>query len=157
MGLQRVKHDWETSSEGFPSGSAVKNLPSMLVTGDVGSIPGSGRSPGGGNGNPLQYSYLENPRAWGAWRARVQRVAKSRTRLSTRPHPGCLWLLVTYGEFGQANWTTEERPRLEIISPAIWGWNEMKHLHTRGDHTKSCEHEEGMNRCFLCRCIKWAH
>ena len=43
---------------GFPSGSVAKNLPA--VTGDMGSIPGSGRSPGGGNGNPLQYSYLEN-------------------------------------------------------------------------------------------------
>ena len=43
----------------------------------AGSIPGSGRSPGGGNGNQLQYSYLENPMDRGAWRAMVQRVAKS--------------------------------------------------------------------------------
>ena len=48
-----------------------------------------------------------------------QRVG--RTRLSTTPYPGCLCLLVIYGEFGQANWTTEERPRLQIISPGIWG------------------------------------
>ena len=40
-------------------------------TGDSGSIPGQGRSPGGGNGNPLQYSCLENPMARGAWRATV--------------------------------------------------------------------------------------
>ena len=45
-------------------------------------IPGSGRSPGGGNGNPLQYSCLENPMDGGAWRATVHGVAKSRTRLS---------------------------------------------------------------------------
>ena len=51
-------------------------------TGDVGMIPGSGRSPGGGNGNPLQYSYLENPMDRGAWWATVHGVAKSRTRLS---------------------------------------------------------------------------
>ena len=40
---------------------------------DMGSIPGSGRSPGGGHGNPLQYSYLENPMDRGAWRATVHR------------------------------------------------------------------------------------
>ena len=43
---------------GFPGGSEVKNLPAN--EGDMGLIPGSGRSPGVGNGNPLQYSYLEN-------------------------------------------------------------------------------------------------
>ena len=47
--------------EGFPDGSVVKNLPtSAEAAGDMGSIPGSGGSPGGGNGNPLQYSCLEN-------------------------------------------------------------------------------------------------
>ena len=44
---------------------------------DAGLIPGSGRSPGGGNGNPLQYSYLENPMDRGAWKATVYGVAKS--------------------------------------------------------------------------------
>ena len=53
----------------------VKNLPAVQETGNAGSIPGSGRSPGGGHGSPLQYSCLENPR--GAWRATVHRVAKS--------------------------------------------------------------------------------
>ena len=47
--------------------------------GDSGQIPGSGRSPGGGNGNPLQYSCLENPMDRGAWWAAVRRVAKSWT------------------------------------------------------------------------------
>ena len=51
-------------------------------TGDVGSIPGSGRSPGGGDGNPLQYSCLQNSTDREAWRATVQRVAKSQTQLS---------------------------------------------------------------------------
>ena len=50
-------------------------------TGDVGSIPGLGRSLGRGNDNPLQYSCLENPMDRGAWRATVHRVAKSRTQL----------------------------------------------------------------------------
>ena len=50
---------------GFPSGSEVKA--SAWNAGDPGSIPGSGRSPGEGNGNPLQYSCLENPMEGGAW------------------------------------------------------------------------------------------
>ena len=49
---------------------------------DAGSIPGSGRSSGGGHGNSLQFSYLENPTDRGAWQATVNRVAKSQTRLS---------------------------------------------------------------------------
>ena len=48
---------------------------------DMGLIPGSERSPGGGHGNPLQYSCLENPMNRGAWQATVHGVAKSQTRL----------------------------------------------------------------------------
>ena len=63
---------------GFPDGSVVQNLPvSAGDTGDSGLIPGSGRSPGGGHGNPLQYSWLENPMDKGAWRATVSGVAES--------------------------------------------------------------------------------
>ena len=62
MGLQRVGHDWETAQQLTPGGSVVKNPPAKAGdTGDVGSIPGWGRSPGGGSGNPPQYSCLENP------------------------------------------------------------------------------------------------
>ena len=59
---------------------SIKNLPARQET--WGSIPGSGRSPGVGNGNPLQYSCLENSMDRGAWRATVQGVAKSQTQLS---------------------------------------------------------------------------
>ena len=60
----------------------VKNpLADTADTRDVGSIPGSGRSPGEGHGNPLQYSCLENPMDRGAWWATVNRVAKSQTGL----------------------------------------------------------------------------
>ena len=52
---------------GFPGGSVGKE--STCNVGDLGSIPGLGRSPGGGHGNPLQYSCLENPMDRGAWRA----------------------------------------------------------------------------------------
>ena len=65
---------------GFPGGSEVKA--SASNAGDLGSIYGSGKSPGEGNGNPLQYSCLENLMDRGAWQATVHRVAKSRTRLS---------------------------------------------------------------------------
>ena len=55
----------------------VKKLPASAGdTKDPGSIPGSGRSPGGGNGNPLQYSCLENPMDRGAWQATVHGVTK---------------------------------------------------------------------------------
>ena len=66
-----------------PSGSVVKNPPANAGdTGDMDSIPGLGRSPGEGNGNPLQYSCLENPMDKGAWQGTVHGVAKSQTRLS---------------------------------------------------------------------------
>ena len=55
---------------------------SSCNAGDLGLIPGLGRSPGEGNGNPLQYSCLEIPMDRGAWQATVHGVAKSRTRLS---------------------------------------------------------------------------
>ena len=58
-----------------PGGSVIKNLPTNV--GAAGSIPGSGRSPGEGNGNPLQYSCLENPMDRGVWQAMVHGVAKN--------------------------------------------------------------------------------
>ena len=61
-------------NRGFPGGLVVKNLPANA--GDTGLIPGSGRSPGEGNGNLLQYSCLGNPMERGAWRAAVHGVAK---------------------------------------------------------------------------------
>ena len=64
---------------GFPGGSEVKA--SACNAGNLGSIPGLGRSPGEGNGNPLQYSCLENPMDGGAWWATVHWVTKSWTRL----------------------------------------------------------------------------
>ena len=67
---------------GFPGGSVVKNLPANAGdTGDGGSIPGLGRSPGGGNGNLLWYSCLENPMDRGVWWATVHGVAKCGTWL----------------------------------------------------------------------------
>ena len=59
------KHIGECIDKGFPGGSEVKE--SASSAGDPGSIPGSGRSPGEGNGNPLQHSCLENPMDREAW------------------------------------------------------------------------------------------
>ena len=79
---QRVPHflhqqKWD---QGFPGGSDGKE--SACNAGDLGSIPGLGRSPGEGNGNPLQYSCLESPMDRGAWRAAVHGVTKSQTQWS---------------------------------------------------------------------------
>ena len=75
---------WKRDGLPTPGGSEVKA--SACNAGDLGSIPGSGRSPGEGNGNPLQYSCLENPMDGGAWWATVNGVAKSQTRLSDFTH-----------------------------------------------------------------------
>ena len=81
--LRWEKQSWIVRDLGGPNtievAWVVKNTPANA--GDPGWIPGSGRSPGEGHGNLLQYSCLENPTDNGAWRATVHRVAKSRTRL----------------------------------------------------------------------------
>ena len=63
------------ATQGFPGGSVVKNLPANA--GDAGLISRLGRSSGGKNCNPLQYSYVENPMDREAWRATVRRVANT--------------------------------------------------------------------------------
>ena len=68
---------------GFSGGTVVRNLPANA--GDLSSIPGSERSPGEGNGNPLQYFCLENPMDRGTWWATVHGVARVRHDLATKP------------------------------------------------------------------------
>ena len=76
-----AKHfSWCSLHTGFPCGSDGKV--SACNVGDPSLIPGLGRSPGEGNGNPLQYSCLESSMDWGAWKATVYGVAKRRTQLS---------------------------------------------------------------------------
>ena len=75
----RADSDAARLSVGFPGGSDGKE--SACSAGDPGSIPGSGRSPEGGNGNSLQYSCLGNSMDRGAWRATVLGVTKSQTPL----------------------------------------------------------------------------
>ena len=87
LGGSKITADGDCSHEikrrlflGFPGGSEVKT--SAWNAGNLGSIPGMGRFPGETNGNPLQYSCLENPMEGGAWQAIVHGVANSQTRLS---------------------------------------------------------------------------
>ena len=83
---------------GFPGGSVVKNLP--INAGALGSIPGSRKSPGEGNGNQLQYSCLGNPMDREAWRPKVHgglRESDRTERLST--HTWCIVQLKCYFEF----------------------------------------------------------
>ena len=75
--LELPVYDGPSPRRGFPGGSVAKNLPANA--GDASLIPGWGRSPGGGNGNPLQYSYLENSMDRGAWQTTVHGVAQIQT------------------------------------------------------------------------------
>ena len=75
----------------------VKNLPANAGDErDVGLLPGSGRSPGEGNGNPFQYSCLNNPMDRGAWQATVHRLTKSQTRLKGLSMHICISLLNSF-------------------------------------------------------------
>ena len=87
-----------------------------LQCGRPGFDPGSGRSPGEENGNPLQYSCLENPMDGGAWWATVPGVAKSRTRLSDFTFTFLLWRLKAGGE--RDNWGWD----VWMVSPTQWTW-----------------------------------
>ena len=89
----------------FPAGSEGKE--SAYNAGDPGSIPGSGRSSGEGNDNPLQYSCLENPTDGGAWQATVPQVAKSRTQLSDFTFPFTLLHLRAIQDTGQWVYSSE--------------------------------------------------
>ena len=78
--LIHLKHGPNLQEGSFPNGSAAKTLTASAEDArDTGSIPGSGRSPGGGNGNLPQYACLGNPMDRGAWQAIVHGVAESWT------------------------------------------------------------------------------
>ena len=87
---------------GFPGSAVVKNLPASIGDArDTCLIPGSGKSHGLGNGNPLQYSFLGNPRNRGAWQATVHGVPKS-----------CTWLNNSKHTTINNNWTHKQYPQL---------------------------------------------
>ena len=86
---------------------------SACSAGDLGLIPGSGRSPGEGHGNPLQYFYLEDPTDRGAWKATVHRVAKSQTRLK--------WLSTRAKVFILGFWIYDLRNLVRQLFPTVTG------------------------------------
>ena len=97
--------------KGFPGGTAVKNP--LANAGDTGSIPGLGRSPGIRNGNPLQYSYLENSMDRGAWQATVHEVKQSQTWLSTHTHTK--WIRALFHCRGQKMTDKGDRQRVPEV------------------------------------------
>ena len=97
--------------KGFPGGSVIKNPPANA--GDMGSISESGRSSGGGNGNPVQYSRLENPKDRGTWWATVSGVTKSRLWLSEHTH--AQQMLVS--------WSSKAGTDLTLESLSIHHWS----------------------------------
>ena len=82
-----MQHYLQYLGHGRPSHSSV-GKESACSAGDPGLMPGWGRSPGEGNGNPFQYSCVENPMDGGAWQAIVCGVARVRLDLATKPPPG---------------------------------------------------------------------
>ena len=84
-GGKREKEPHNNNNLGFPPSSVGKA--SACNAGDLGSIPGRGRSPAEGNGNPLQYSCLENPTDRGVWQATVHGVTRAGHSLVTNPPP----------------------------------------------------------------------
>ena len=114
---------------GFPGSSVVKDLPASA--GDMGLIPGLGRSSGGGNDNPLQYSCLGNPRDRRAWWATVHRATKSQTWLNTHTHTHKNTLcsdneqevLGPQSAYSWGHWADRERTK---VSESKWGQGKSK-------------------------------
>ena len=93
LGSHRVGHNWSNLAAAAACSVGKENA---CNAGDLGSIPGSGRSPGEGNGNPLQYPCLENPMDRGAWWATVHRVTRVRHDSATKPPPPPWSILCNY-------------------------------------------------------------
>ena len=101
----------------------VKNLQANAR--DAGSIPGWGRSPGGGNDNPPQYSWLGNPMNTGAWRAAVHRVTESHTRLGDWARATVVYTCVIATETTcRTSLCFQKLPSLKVI-PIILFWSSL--------------------------------
>ena len=131
----------------FPGGAVAKNLPANAGdTGDASLIPGSGRSPGVGDDNPLQYSCLENSMNRGAWWAIVHRVAKSRMSTHTHTH------LQDFFSFLYVQ---------NLITYFFLAWhniiNVFFHFYFYKILFLSIEHLRCIRNCATpCRCLRWA-
>ena len=122
MGLQRVGNDWATELN-FPGGSVVKNPPANA--GDADLIPGSGRFPGEGNGNPLQYSRVENPMNRGAWQATVHGVTKSEIHLNNETRT--TWNTSLF--FSASNPASASRLATHCVLTVLLAWASLQPVH----------------------------
>ena len=140
--LQGVSFKWVIKAKYvyLPGGSVVKYLPAKLE--DVSSIPGSGRSPGKGNGKPLQCSFLGNSVDRGAWWTTVHRIAKNWTCLATKPSPPHIY--VQQGQLHSSGWANRRTHFIRNLPPQ-----------------KSLSHPHTMRQIFIrkleiYRLIRWA-
>ena len=127
----------------------VKNLPdNTRDTGAVGSVPGLGRSPGGGHGNPLQYSCLVNPMDRGAWQATVHGVVRSWTQLKRLSMHTC-------SKANQKNPTSQKGSPLAEKGEFIDTNNSWDSVHTK--YVWIPEHisvlDLSLYRCEMCTCV----
>ena len=143
-GLIKVKYVY-SYFKGFPGGIVVKNLPANAA--DVGLIPGSGRSPGGGNGNPLQYSCLKNPMDRGA-------IPWNRECIPDTELTHCNWWVTVHG--ASKSWTQLSMHTfiviLNTVAPSYISYIHMyTHTHTPGKKI----YQDINNGCSIYLFIDW--
>ena len=109
------------AATGFSGGAVIKNLPASA--GDADLIPGSGKSPEIGNGNPRQYSCLENSMVRGAWQATVHGIAKNWTLLSTHTQELqaelLFWTLLFSHSVMSDSWQPHELQQSRLLCPSL--------------------------------------
>ena len=132
-------HLWFALCQGFPNGSDGKE--STCNARDLGSIPGLGRSPGEGNGNPLQYSFLENPMDGRAWQAIIHGVSKSRTRLNDFTFTFHFHALEKKWQPTPVFLPGEAQGRESLVGCRLWG-------RTESDMTERLHYEPLISICF---------
>ena len=145
--------------------TAVKNAPANAEdAGDAASIPGSGRCPGGGHGNPLQYCLLENPMDLGAWMAVVHRVSKSLTWLSdwarTYTHNVqtlslgyyhfVIWLNPTLAQLTGVSWAACSSQVYWFVSTPLTRLSPLPRMSTPSPRTSACETVIVSSSCLPC-------
>ena len=138
-------------TKGFPGGAMVKNLPANA--GDACLIPGSGRSPGGGNGNPLQYFCLGNPMDRRAWRAIVRGVTKSWMQLSTHIHKENHTSQIT--EFSASPWRGRCKS-LGSLKSFLWSTSQLSGASIRGSPILSPLRVHHWRWLQWLRALRWA-
>ena len=117
---------------GFPGGSVVKNLPAN--PGDMGSIPGSGRSPGGRNGSLLLYSCLGNPMDRGAWKTKAHGIGASQVVLGLRNPPASIGDVKTWfhSQVRKIPWRRTWQPTPKVLPGESHGQRSLEGYSPQG-------------------------